>query len=30
MTARTPNAPDRRQITIDTVLPRVSADLFSG
>jgi NitT/TauT family transport system ATP-binding protein len=30
MTARTPNAPTGRQITINTVLPRVSANLFSG
>ncbi len=30
MTARTPNAPAGRQITINTVLPRVSANLFSG
>jgi NitT/TauT family transport system ATP-binding protein len=30
MTARTPNALTGRQITINTVLPRVSANLFSG
>ncbi|MGD0148414.1 MAG: nitrate/sulfonate/bicarbonate ABC transporter ATP-binding protein [Xanthobacteraceae bacterium] len=30
MTARTPNAQAGRQITINTVLPRVSANLFSG
>jgi NitT/TauT family transport system ATP-binding protein len=30
MTARTPNALAGRQITINTVLPRVSANLFSG
>jgi len=30
MTARTPNATTGRQITINTVLPRVSANLFSG
>jgi NitT/TauT family transport system ATP-binding protein len=30
MTARTPNAPTGRQVTINTVLPRVSANLFSG
>ena len=30
MTARTPNASTGRQITINTVLPRVSANLFSG
>src|ERR1700731_3698633 len=30
MTARPPNAPTGRQITINTVLPRVSANLFSG
>jgi len=30
MTARTPNAQAGRQITISTVLPRVSANLFSG
>src|SRR6202166_88054 len=30
MTARTPNAPTGRQITINTVLPRVSANLLSG
>ena len=30
MTARTPNAPAGRQTTINTVLPRVSANLFSG
>jgi NitT/TauT family transport system ATP-binding protein len=29
-TARTPNAQAGRQITINTVLPRVSANLFSG
>src|ERR1700692_369674 len=28
--AHTPNAPTGRQITINTVLPRVSANLFSG
>src|SRR5271163_4944452 len=30
MTARTPNAQAGRQTTINTVLPRVSANLFSG
>jgi NitT/TauT family transport system ATP-binding protein len=30
MTARTPNAQAGRQVTINTVLPRVSANLFSG
>ncbi|MGA8498343.1 MAG: nitrate/sulfonate/bicarbonate ABC transporter ATP-binding protein [Xanthobacteraceae bacterium] len=30
MTARTPNALTGRQVTINTVLPRVSANLFSG